>query len=1121
MIAIRPFDNIVPMIYAYTTPEIARHNGWTKIGYTEKQTVDDRIKQQSHTVDVITHLEWKKEARYTDGGGEYFTDHDFHEYLVRFHNIEREQGTEWFHIDGNTSKKHFYEFAGKDYDEGQKEKTGTQYELRVEQETAVSQTVAYFHQHKDDGLNEFLWNAKPRFGKTLTTYDFARKIDARNVLIVTNRPSIANSWFDDFQKFISWQTKYLFVSECDALSERAVLSREQFIDTANTESRCIAFESLQGLKGSVYFGGKYDKLKWILGINWDLLVIDEAHEGVDTYKTDRAFDNIKRKFTLHLSGTPFKAIGKGKFNKDQIFNWSFSDEQEAKEAWSLKSPLSANPYASLPRMHMFTYQMSKIVQEEVQKGLDLSDGSKAEYAFDLNEFFSTKDGKFVYKKDVEKFLNALTTQLRFPFSTPELREEIKHSFWLMDRVDSAKAMAELLKTHEVFKDYKVIVAAGDGKLEAEDNPENKKSFDRVMEAIKTHDKTITLSVGQLTTGVTVPQWTAVFMLSNMKSPAEYIQAAFRAQNPYKYEQDGKLLRKENCYVFDFSPERSLIVFEEFANSLYSGTANGNGTREEREANIKRLINFFSVYAEDENGEMMPIDAAKVMTIPIAIKADEVIRRGFMSNFLFNNLGNVFGAPSAVIDILRKLKPEEQQGQKNVTGKTIENTDDVRLDEDGNAIPDELEVNRQTEAVFGNKLYESQPESLGIEDVFGSVHDGESEYERNDDSEKQNEPSPAQKFAEIMKEQVTAALADGFDKAKEEYAVKQTEAERLQEQSTKRIGQELSHVVDDFDQKQRILEVERKKQMAAATSSQEAQNVQTEFENKLQEAQQQFLAEMKSKTQEVKEREAKQLIETLETKKEEAKKRDIENDIRAHLRGFCRTIPSFIMAYGDEKLTLANFETYPPDGVFEEVTSITVDEFKFLRDGGDYFNKESGKTEHYPGETFNEVVFNESVQEFLRKKDELKNYFDESSTEDIFDYIPPQETNQIFTPKKVVKMMVDELEKENPHIFEDPDKTFMDLYMKSGLYITEIIKRLYRNAKIKALYPNERERLKHIIENQVYGFAPSSIIFGIAIAYIFGFDKGTEGISREHFYNIDTTPYAKEGTLDKLFDEVIQ
>ena len=208
-------------------------------------------------------------------------------------------------------------------------------------------------------------------------------------------------------------------------------------------------------------------------------------------------------------------------------------------------------------------------------------------------------------------------------------------------------------------------------------------------------------------------------------------------------------------------------------------------------------------------------------------------------------------------------------------------------------------------------------------------------------------------------------------------------------------------------------------------------------------------------------------------------------------------------------------------MFEEVTSITVDEFKFLRDGGDYFNDESGITEHYPGETFNEVVFNESVLEFLRKKEELKDYFDESSTEDIFDYIPPQETNQIFTPKKVVKMMVDELEKENPHIFEDPDTTFMDLYMKSGLYITEIIKRLYRNAKIKALYPNERERLKHIIENQVYGFAPSSIIFGIAIAYIFGFDKGTEGISREHFYNIDTTPYAKEGTLDKLFDEVIQ
>ena len=186
-----------------------------------------------------------------------------------------------------------------------------------------------------------------------------------------------------------------------------------------------------------------------------------------------------------------------------------------------------------------------------------------------------------------------------------------------------------------------------------------------------------------------------------------------------------------------------------------------------------------------------------------------------------------------------------------------------------------------------------------------------------------------------------------------------------------------------------------------------------------------------------------VVETLERNKEETKKRCAEDEIRAHLRGFSRTIPSFIMAYGDENLTLANFDDYTEDDVFHEVTGITEDEFRFLRDGGDWTNPDTGEKEHFDGHLFDEVVFNDSIKEFLRKKEELANYFDENLAEDIFDYIPPQKTNQIFTPKWVVKMMVDLLEKENPGCFDDPTKTFADLYMKSGLYITEIVKRRFR------------------------------------------------------------------------------
>ena len=261
---------------------------------------------------------------------------------------------------------------------------------------------------------------------------------------------------------------------------------------------------------------------------------------------------------------------------------------------------------------------------------------------------------------------------------------------------------------------------------------------------------------------------------------------------------------------------------------------------------------------------------------------------------------------------------------------------------------------------------------------------------------------------------------------------------------------------------------------------------------------------------------KELVERLETKKEEEKKKTVEEEIRAHLRGFARTIPSFIMAYGDDDLTLANFDDYTEDDVFLEVTGISEDDFRFLRDGGEKLNPETGVMEHFDGHLFDEGVFNDSIREFLRKKKELADYFDESQEEDIFDYIPPQKTNQIFTPRWVVSMMVDQLEEQNPGCFDDPTNTFADLYMKSGLYITEIVKRLYRSEAIKAAYPDDRERIRHILRHQVYGMAPTRIIYLIATNYILGFDEELKA-ETHNFVQADAAEASKAGTLSELVD----
>lgn len=1094
--SIQTTKQVVPMIYGYSTPEVMRHNGWTKIGYTE-QEVETRIKQQTHTADVKWNLEWKGNATFDDGSGEIFTDKDFHAYL-RKSGVEQEMGknNEWFHISGPDSKQMFHDFRE---EHGILKTTNTviPYVLREEQQRAVAMTINYQALHHN---GEFLWNAKPRFGKTLSVYDFVKQIGAEKVLIVTNRPAIANSWFSDYERFLGSESGYLFVSEVDALKgKRGVLTREEYTKSLVKEDhKCIEFVSLQDMKGSILFGGQYNKLGEVANMEWDILVIDEAHEGVDTYKTDVAFDRIKRKFTLHLSGTPFKALANNKFADDAIYNWTYADEQKKKRDWDSSSE-EENPYATLPRLNLYTYQMSEIIKDELQQGIEI-EGETEEYAFDLNEFFAVANGKFIHESSVDKFLDALTRQTKYPFSTDELREELRHTFWLLDRVDSAKALAKKLREHPVFKEYEIVLAAGDGKLD--DNEETMKSYDKVVDAIASHDKTITLSVGQLTTGITIPEWTAVLMLSNMHSPALYMQAAFRAQNPCLFKSGTSFKRKENAYVFDFDPARTLTIFEQFANNLNPKTAKGGSTAEERKENVRELLNFFPVIGEDEQGELVELDAEKVLTIPRKIRSVEVVKRGFMSNFLFQNISNIFGAPKEVIDIITSFEPvDEPKSKVNLTDEVQK---DLALDENGEvALMDEYVIGR-TQDVFGDKIY----------DLTVQVQDTMLQIERTPDS--------SQKVIDRLKE----AVKQGAVKAVVETA-QSTYGSDMKATDKRQIESKLNHEADrlidrlhtNYEIERNILEQHRvAEQQARFESGKSSEEIDKEFEQKQKEVMEKFNEELTTAIHDFTKESTKETVKTVETKKKEREKETIEDGVRDHLRGFSRTIPSFLMAYGNNSVTLATFDTIVPDKVFLEVTSITLDQFKFLRDGGDYIEEGTGQKKHFEGQLFDPVVFDDSVKEFLALKKKLADYFDEKSVEDIFDYIPPQKTNQIFTPKVMVKKMVDMLEQENPGCFDMPDKTFIDLYMKSGLYIAEIVKRLYQSEEMKKQFPDNKERLKHIFEKQVYGLAPTEIIYKIATSYILGFDEDTKDI-KHNFKQLDALPYAKDGTLGDVLDEL--
>ena len=1062
-VKIDAFDTKI--IYVYKHLDVVSHRGWLKVGETSRSRITGtgknvRITEQNSAANIAYEVLYTTNA--VTNSGIIFSDKDIHK-LLESQDIEREETTnpgtnkvsEWFKTDLQTiiDTIERYKLEAIENEEG----ILKDFTLRKEQREAVEKTKEYYENAQND-INvepDFLWNAKPRFGKTLTAYCFAAEIKAQKVLIVTNRPAIADSWFTDFKKFDfknenqeDGKHRWIFTSSEPVKNRlgnpRDIFTREEQLSNNDLLAKpFVHFISLQDIKGQGIDGFK-DRNRWIFDIGadspnhqWDIVIIDESHEAVDTEKAFRVLKNVHHKFALHLSGTPFKALASNKFNGNQIYNWSYTDEQEAKQNWVIAD--GENPYAELPQMNIFTYQLSRALEVTAEDARN--EGS--EYAFDLGEFFRAvkvedengkKVDRFAYEDKVKLFIRNLRDEnFEYPFSSSEYRENIRHTFWLLPGIKACNLMKEILLADEYFSqnyDKKdIIVAAGNGDEDAITKTALEEVRLRINGANNSkhplETRTITLSCGQLTTGVTIPAWTAVLMLNNCKSPALYMQTAFRVQNPFSITTSGgEVSMKTNCFVFDFAPDRILQTLAEMADSGVSDTP--TRTREEK---VKILTNFLPVIAEDDEGKMKYLNANEILTIPLKLITEEVISRGFMSNRLFDNISGIFGCPQSIKDIISKMDEAKDNGKVNTKNKPkITNKSRIWIDADKKIHINEDIVVATTNGLLGDKKYVEISSEEGKE------------------------------VADIMAEAISQAKANGYENS----AINEV---------AKTLKKKLPELVVKLPEP-------------------EPQKGEEGYFDK----------------------------EDLDEKPASNEKTD-EEKVRDRLRGFARTIPTFLIAYGSADTKLNNFGDNIPDDIFLELTNITKDEFRQLRDGMDYefTDEKTGetKTAHFNG-LFNEVVFNSSVAEFAKKRVELAAYYNTDSKEDIFEYIPPQANNQIFTPKRVVKMMIDVLEKNDPEIFANAENTFIDLYMKSGMYITEIVRRIF--AKTHKQYDSDLACVKHILEHQVYGLAPSPILDAITKNYIFGFDELNE-ISTDNFQQLDATPFAKEGTLEAKLNEL--
>jgi hypothetical protein len=678
-----PKPEAQPRIYAYSIDDEA-HKGLLKVGQTTRD-VKQRVEEQLKTAAIKNYcIELDAPAVRQDGT--LFSDHEVRAALAHkgFEKVE----LEWMRCTVADVKTVLAELRTGQHFTGAHHAT---FAMRREQAEAVNKTHAYFHsiwQEDMHAVPRFLWNAKMRFGKTFATYQLAKKLGAKRVLVVTFKPAVEDAWQTDLEShvdFDGWQ----------------YLSRNSNGDPRKVSRRkpVVYFGSFQDLLGRDLFGNIKPKNEWLHTINWDLVVFDEYHFGAwrDTAKElfegeeaavalketrleygrglgdvnedirelsakETEFLPITTKAYLYLSGTPFRALATGEFIEEQIFNWTYTDEQRAKEAFATRHPDRPNPYAALPQMRLLTYQMP----DEL-----LAIASAGEFdEFDLNAFFeATGTGigaQFKHKDDVQKWLEIIRggyayksieylktgTRPPFPYSDVRLLPYLQHSFWFLPSVAACYAMANLLaEKHNTFwHGYEVVVAAGSAAgIGLNALPPVRKAIGSGFET-----KTITLSCGKLTTGVTVPQWSAILMLRNLKSPETYFQAAFRVQSPWSIRNPhgdnprAEEILKPACFVFDFAPTRALRQLSEYGIGLSPAEPNP-------ESAVKDLVAFLPVLAYD-GANMTQIDAGGILDIAMAGTSATLLARKWESALLVNvdndTLRRILDNPEAMAAVER-------------------------------------------------------------------------------------------------------------------------------------------------------------------------------------------------------------------------------------------------------------------------------------------------------------------------------------------------------------------------------------------------------------------------------------------------------------------------------------
>ena len=645
-----------PTIYAYSLPDVPKYRGLLKVGYTSRPGTI-RIKEQGHELYLDKEIVLRRSAMRPDGT--YFMDKGLGgvHYYLRKSRIQNPFG-EWFRCDVKDVERAIHAAM-----ERRDSMTDRIYDFRMrpEQERAVDKTAHYFKAFKKDPANRgliphFLWNAKMRFGKTFTTYQLALKMGWTRVLVLTFKPAVKTAWEEDLathKDFEGWQ----FCQKQDDREFNYVNERRPF----------VCFASFQDVLGKNSMGGIKATNEWIQTVCWDCIVLDEYHYGAWGKNAKNFYDKkdpalrraeemgemmmedatssremearelydeglmpLRTGAYLYLSGTPFRAISTGEFIEEQIFNWTYSDEQAEKEKWQGPD----NPYAQLPKMVMMTYQMPESISEIASQG---------EFdEFDLNEFFHAEDDSFIHEEYVQKWLDlirgtyteTIVTELKqvstkppMPYSDSRLLSYLQHTYWFLPSVAACRAMARLLRkrANRFFDDYEVVVAAGN------EAGMGAKAVTPVFNAMgdPQQTKTITLSCGKLSTGVTVKPWTGIMMLRNTTSPETYFQAAFRVQSPWttKDEEGREVILKPLCYVFDFAPNRALRQVEEYSCQL-------NVEESNPEKKVAEFIKFLPILAYD-GSSMKEIDAAGVLDMAMSGTTATLLARRWESAVLVN------------------------------------------------------------------------------------------------------------------------------------------------------------------------------------------------------------------------------------------------------------------------------------------------------------------------------------------------------------------------------------------------------------------------------------------------------------------------------------------------------